>query len=492
MDLSLTLSHRPSGGNSKWNPEECEDCKGKGHVEGEGSEAGNGRLCSKRSRGPAGKQQVPGQKNKALENLEDCMKSLMISQIKETFVYVEESFMALLRKCLASRIGSSRIVVIRGNTDYYESKKDVDVGWGCGWRNIQILASYLLAEDPEVREHLFGGTGYVPDIPALQQWLEIAWAKGFDAPGGEYFDWKIKGSNKWIGTTEGAALLRSFGVRARIVDFQAIGSKRESPSELRSKAGQGSVEEDKSGSGSEEEAKGKKESNFGSRKFEENGKDSDPQRSIAKSDSHDKCIDCGEHETLPNKFRPEKASNSDMCHTCTKLQGSGNMDKKKFHDEQETQITNRHRLGWDAKTGGGGAEEGQITVKHQPMVEWVWNYFMSHTRNSKVSKQLKLSERSPLYFQHRGHSQTIVGVECRKVSSSPDSEEVNLLVVDPSESAEQVIESLREGKGWEKYVKRGLQTLKQKEYQLCYVERGIAKGSELDNLKFLTSKSYTY
>lgn len=258
MDLSLTLSHRPSGGNSKWNPEECEDCKGKGHVEGEGSEAGNGRLCSKRSRGPAGKQQVPGQKNKALENLEDCMKSLMISQIKETFVYVEESFMALLRKCLASRIGSSRIVVIRGNTDYYESKKDVDVGWGCGWRNIQILASYLLAEDPEVREHLFGGTGYVPDIPALQQWLEIAWAKGFDAPGGEYFDWKIKGSNKWIGTTEGAALLRSFGVRARIVDFQAIGSKRESPSELRSKAGQGSVEEDKSGSGSEEEAKGKK------------------------------------------------------------------------------------------------------------------------------------------------------------------------------------------------------------------------------------------
>jgi hypothetical protein len=90
-----------------------------------------------------------------------------------------------------------------------------------------MISSYLLAGDDEVREALFGGVGFVPDIFALQQWLEIAWAKGFDTQGAEHFSWKIVGTHKWIGTTECATLLRSFGVRARIVDFQSVGNKRE-------------------------------------------------------------------------------------------------------------------------------------------------------------------------------------------------------------------------------------------------------------------------
>lgn len=31
---------------------------------------------------------------------------------------------------------------------------------------------------------------------------------------------KVQGTVKWVGTTEAAALLRQFGVRARIVDFK--------------------------------------------------------------------------------------------------------------------------------------------------------------------------------------------------------------------------------------------------------------------------------
>jgi hypothetical protein len=67
---------------------------------------------------------------------------------------------------------------------------------------------------------LFGGCGYVPDIPALQAWLECAWAAGFDVIGAQQLGGRIQGSHKWVGTTEAAALLRSFGVRARIVDFK--------------------------------------------------------------------------------------------------------------------------------------------------------------------------------------------------------------------------------------------------------------------------------
>jgi hypothetical protein len=33
-----------------------------------------------------------------------------------------------------------------------------------------MMSSYLLTQDGE--DELFGGTGFVPDIPALQQWLE--------------------------------------------------------------------------------------------------------------------------------------------------------------------------------------------------------------------------------------------------------------------------------------------------------------------------------
>ena len=36
-----------------------------------------------------------------------------------------------------------------------------------------------------VADALFGGCGYVPDVTALQAWLECAWAAGFDPMGAE-------------------------------------------------------------------------------------------------------------------------------------------------------------------------------------------------------------------------------------------------------------------------------------------------------------------
>ncbi len=54
---------------------------------------------------------------------------------------------------------------------------------------------------------------------SLQAWLEAAWADGFDAVGAESLGGKVQGERKWIGTTEAATLLRSFGVQALIVDF---------------------------------------------------------------------------------------------------------------------------------------------------------------------------------------------------------------------------------------------------------------------------------
>lgn len=124
----------------------------------------------------------------------------------------------MLRRCLEAESGSSTSILC-GYIDHFQSIAFHDVGWGCGWRNIQMLSSYLIRQGKEAREVLYGGSGFVPGIEWLQGWLELAWAKGFDPPGSDDFDRKIYGRTNWIGTTECATLFRSFGLRARIVDF---------------------------------------------------------------------------------------------------------------------------------------------------------------------------------------------------------------------------------------------------------------------------------
>ena len=71
----------------------------------------------------------------------------------------------------------------------------------------------------EMHETLFEGCGFVPDVLSLQAWLEIAWKAGYDVAGGDMLGNAMQGSHRWIGTTECAALLRFFGLRAHIIDF---------------------------------------------------------------------------------------------------------------------------------------------------------------------------------------------------------------------------------------------------------------------------------
>lgn len=146
--------------------------------------------------------------------------SLISSQRKEILYVVENGLIALLRKCLELESEYSTSVLC-GHIDHFQSNKSWDVGWGCGWRNIQMLSSHLIRQRQEAREILYGGSGFVPDIGSLQRWLELAWAKGYDTPGSVDFDQKIYGKRDWIGTTECAALFRSFGLRAKIVDFSS-------------------------------------------------------------------------------------------------------------------------------------------------------------------------------------------------------------------------------------------------------------------------------
>eukprot|EP00249_Psilotum_nudum_P013774 c24505_g1_i1 orf=233-568(+) len=52
--------------------------------------------------------------------------------------------------------------------------------------------------------------------------------------------------------------------------------------------------------------------------------------------------------------------------------------------------------------------------------------------------------------------------------------------------------SLRAKVGWQKFIKRGVHTLKKQDYQVCYVEPGIAEGEELEQYKVLNSECHSY
>jgi hypothetical protein len=107
--------------------------------------------------------------------------------------------------------------------DHYSQKGDDGSWWSCGYRNIQMLCSSLL-RDPLYGPKLFGGAGFVPDLTSLQCWIERAWSLGFDPEGAAQLGGSLLYAPKWIGSTEAVALLRSFGVPARVVAFHSFDS----------------------------------------------------------------------------------------------------------------------------------------------------------------------------------------------------------------------------------------------------------------------------
>ncbi|XP_066324714.1 uncharacterized protein [Miscanthus floridulus] len=327
------------------------------------------------------------------EILDEQISCLIGAQIRSKVQEVEGGIMSLLRGCLESEAGSLTSM-ISGYIEHHQSLSSEDKGWGCGWRNIQMLSSHLLKQRPEARVVLFGGSGFVPDIPSLQRWLEIAWDKKFDTIGSSHFHNKVYGAKKWIGTTECATLFRSFGLHARIVDFDSTES-----SDLQSKNGRRAASQVQ-----------------------------------------------GPMDKFLIKNNSPKSS-SELC--------------------QE-----------DAQSMRGG----------QVLVDWVCNYFASERSDRFATQRVTVSNKTPLYFQHQGHSRTIVGIQ-KKMGHCGSQEQYTLLILDPGHRTADLERSLRSKKGWQHLVKRGVDTLRKPQYQLCYVDPGIASLEEMEQLKDINNDS---
>ncbi|WOG92719.1 hypothetical protein DCAR_0311994 [Daucus carota subsp. sativus] len=338
-----------------------------------------------------------------------CLRDL---QVKESFYEVNDGLIDLLRTRLELDYGYSTSL-LSGCVDHIQSAKSEAAGWGCGWRNIQMLSSHLIKQRREAREVLFGGCGFVPDIASLQRWLELSWEKGFDTPGSEDFDRKIYGKRSWIGTTECATLFRSFGIRARIVDFcsKELASKTSFP---HLSHGEGRIE---------------------------------------------------------------------VCTVNNKLQVNGPMDKYISRGDCSTSLAGSSGK-WKPHLTNSGKLKGQHSL-----IDWVWSYF-SDNRSIQLNKnQVIASEKPPLYFQHNGHSRTIVGIQA--TSQRKGGQQYNLLIFDPAHITQDLERSLKD-RGWQALIKRGVHTLQKPHYQICYIDPGIAGAEEMEGLKTLTSVRFEY
>ncbi|XP_017884749.1 zinc finger-containing ubiquitin peptidase 1-like isoform X2 [Ceratina calcarata] len=108
-----------------------------------------------------------------------------------------------------------------------------DKGWGCGYRNLQMLISSLLQHTgynelfyKAWNSGLGGGSSTknplrssIPSISRLQKMIECAWAQGFDTQGAEQLGGKLVNTRKWIGATEVDILLSSLRIKCQLVDF---------------------------------------------------------------------------------------------------------------------------------------------------------------------------------------------------------------------------------------------------------------------------------
>lgn len=108
--------------------------------------------------------------------------------------------------------------------DHYASSYG-DRGWGCGYRNAQMLISSLLTHTG-YNERLYKlwkeqkpPRTSVPSISRLQSLIEQAWAQGFDEQGSEQLGCKLVNTRKWIGATEVLTLLSFLRIKCQLMDF---------------------------------------------------------------------------------------------------------------------------------------------------------------------------------------------------------------------------------------------------------------------------------
>ncbi|XP_019393496.1 PREDICTED: zinc finger with UFM1-specific peptidase domain protein isoform X2 [Crocodylus porosus] len=109
-----------------------------------------------------------------------------------------------------------RCIWLSVGVDHFSSSLG-DRGWGCGYRNFQMLLSSLLKND--VYNDCLQDHTLIPSIPKIQSMIEDAWKEGFDPQGASHFNNRLRGTKAWIGACEIYSLLTSLRLKCQVIDF---------------------------------------------------------------------------------------------------------------------------------------------------------------------------------------------------------------------------------------------------------------------------------
>jgi hypothetical protein len=443
----------------------------------------------------------------------------------------------------------SKCTTLLSGTVVHFGGQRIDSGWGCGYRNIQMLAAHLIATNQHSANALFSGSRFVPDIPSLQAWIEVAWRAGFDAVGAEQLDRNLQGGKKWIGTTEAAVLFRYFGIPAVIIDFGAMRSREN-----------GNNNSSKLGSQQQmlHERHQLKITSFTSptvaaedKEKEDNDKEEKDEDKNDEVHENVECDVCGCFPIVGERLKSQVLPNYDVCTQCILNNPEINAAAGPFSRISTSLAHNNHYLvskrpkGMSPYTGnplqqgvvGGGRTQAykrndvhsktECSPAGKSLLNWVWEYFSQvdfaatdqdknqPSTSSALEAQpppssppthpprLHLSRggpgwkvethytcRCPLYLQHEGHSRTIIGVERKQRRDGTF--EIALLMLDPGVPPPALQDALAAGTKWQRLLKRSASTLNKSQYQILYCPDGevpFLPGSPLyESLKILRAE----
>ncbi|KAH6686136.1 peptidase family C78-domain-containing protein [Plectosphaerella plurivora] len=137
---------------------------------------------------------------------EDKMPPWLVSLLQEEGEIRSSGILPVLQQLLRLNQVTQRAYLCDSNVQHVSKLKKE--GGFCGYRNIQMLASYMIAAGSDGHESFHGK---LPTVLEIQEYIEAAWDSGIN-PLGRLETGGIKGTRKYIGTAEAQAMFKGLAI----------------------------------------------------------------------------------------------------------------------------------------------------------------------------------------------------------------------------------------------------------------------------------------
>ncbi|KAF3002801.1 hypothetical protein E8E14_002913 [Neopestalotiopsis sp. 37M] len=137
---------------------------------------------------------------------EDAMPEWLISLLHHKGQVIQGDMIPIIARLLKSSSDTHYAYLCHPAVDHISKLKKE--GGFCGYRNIQMLASYIIGARAQ-GAHVF--KGHLPSIFDIQEYIEAAWDRGINAAGRTETG-GVRGTRKYIGTPEAQAMFISLDI----------------------------------------------------------------------------------------------------------------------------------------------------------------------------------------------------------------------------------------------------------------------------------------